>query len=109
MDFEKLLAELKTEIVTEAKEKFGNEGEVIVSDLKEYLEGSKIKLKRWSILFVQGDLDKDELAWLLKSQKDLLTMNGLVKIGVNKIKAGHFKSKVIGIVFAKVVGAVTPL
>jgi hypothetical protein len=109
MDFENLLKELKTEIVSEAKEKFGSEGEVIVSDLKVYLDSSKVKLKRWSILFVQGSLHKDELQWLLKSQKDLLTMNGLVKIGVNKIKAGHFKSKVIGIVFDKLVGTVTPV
>lgn len=109
MDFEKLLTELKKEIVSEAKEKFGSEGKVIVSDLKAYLESSKAKLKKWSLLFAQGDIDKKELEWLLKSQKDLLTMKGLVKIGVNKIKAGHFKSKIIGIVFAKLVGAVTPL
>lgn len=107
MDFEKLLKELKEEIVAEAKLKFGNEGKVIVSDMQDYLDSSKEKLKKWSLLFVQGAIDKDELAWLLKSQKDLLTMRSLLKIGVNKIKLGHFKNKIISIVFNKLVGMVT--
>ncbi|HMB61756.1 MAG TPA: hypothetical protein VKN36_01695 [Eudoraea sp.] len=106
MDFEKLLKELKDEIVAEAKDKFGSEGKVIVSDMQDYLDSSKEKLKKWSLLFVQGDIDKDELAWLLKSQKDLLTMRSLLKIGVNKIKLGHFKNKIISIVFNKLVGMV---
>ena len=106
MDFEKLLKELKADIVAEAKEKFGEEGKIIVSDMQEYLDSSKDKLKKWSNLFVAGHIDKDELAWLLKSQKDLLTMRGLVKLGVNKIKLGHFKNKVINIVFTKLVGLV---
>ncbi len=104
MDFEKLLIELKEEIVAEATVEFGKEAKVIVSDLKEYLDSSKEKLKKWSLLFVSGAIDKDELAWLLKSQKDLLTMRSLVKIGVNKIKAGHFKNKIISIVFTRLVG-----
>ena len=106
MDFEKLLKELKADIVAEAKEKFGEEGKIIVSDMQEYLDSSKDKLKKWSMLFVDGHIDKDELAWLLKSQKDLLVMRGLVKLGVNKIKLGHFKNKVINIVFTKLVGLV---
>jgi hypothetical protein len=104
MDFEKLLVELREEIVTEATGQFGKEAKVIVADLRVYLDSSKEKLKKWSLLFVSGDIDKDELAWLLKSQKDLLTMQSLVKVGVSKIKAGHFKNKIISIVFTRLVG-----
>ncbi len=106
MDFEKLLKELKEEIITEAKEKFGNEGKLILEDLQAYLDSSKEKLKKWSTLFVEGLIDKDELEWLLKSQKDLLVMRALVKAGVNSIKAGHFKNKIISIVLNKLVGMV---
>jgi len=106
MDFEKLLKELKEEIITEAKEKFGNEGKLILGDLQAYLDSSKEKLKKWSTLFVKGLIDKDELEWLLKSQKDLLVMRALVKAGVNSIKAGHFKNKIISIVLNKLVSMV---
>lgn len=106
MDFEKLLKELKQDIIAEAQEKFGNEGKLILSDLQDYLDSSKEKLKKWSTLFIEGAIDKDELAWLLQSQKDLLIMRALVKAGVNKIKAGHFKNKVISIVLNKLVGMV---
>ncbi len=106
MDFEKLLKELKEEIILEAQDKFGAEGKLILSDLQDYLDSSKVKLKKWSTLFVEGAIDKDELEWLLKSQKDLLVMRALVKAGVNKIKAGHFKNKVISIVLNKLVGMV---
>lgn len=106
MDFEKLLKELKEEIVTEAKVKFGAEGKIIISDMQDYLDSSKEKLKKWSLLFVSGAIDKEELAWLLKSQKSLLTLRALAKLGVNKIKLGHFKNKVISIVFNKLVGIV---
>ncbi|NJX16523.1 hypothetical protein [Tamlana crocina] len=106
MDFEKLLKELKEEIVAEAIDKFGDEGKLIVDDMKAYLKSSEEKLKKWSGLFLAGAIDKDELEWLLKSQKDLLVMQALVKAGVNKIKAGHFKNRVISIVLNKLVSLV---
>lgn len=107
MDFEKLLKELKDEIVAEATEKFGDEGKLIVDDMKTYLASSEEKLKKWSGLFIAGAIDKDELEWLLKSQKDLLVMQALVKAGVSKIKAGHFKNKIISVVLDKLVAQVT--
>ena len=60
MDFEKLFKELKEEIITEAKEKFGNEGKDIISDMEQYLTHSKEKLKKWTILFAEKKKDKDE-------------------------------------------------
>lgn len=106
MDFEKLLQELKDEIVTEAKTRFGDEAKVVVADLDVYLESSKEKLKKWTILFTNGAIDKDELEWLLKSQKDLLVMQSLAKIGINQIRLGHFKNKIINIVLTGIVGII---
>ena len=101
MDFDTLFKELKEEIVTLAKEKFGNQGKVVIQDLQEYLEHSKEKLKRWTLLFAEGKIDKDELAWLLQSQKDILTLKALHQAGISKISLGHFKSKIIGTVLGK--------
>jgi len=106
MDFDQLLKELKNEIVAEATDKFGDEGKLIVDDMKAYLKTSEEKLKKWSGLFIAEAIDKDELEWLLRSQKDLLVMQALVRAGVSKIKAGHFKNKIISIVLNKLVSLV---
>jgi hypothetical protein len=102
MNFEELFNDLKEEIITEAKEKFGEQGKDIIADMEEYLEHSKEKLKKWSLLFAAGNIDKEELAWLLQSQKDLLILKTLQNAGVSKISIGHFKNKVIGSVFSKI-------
>lgn len=102
MNFEELFNNLKEEIITEAKEKFGEQGKDIITDMEEYLAHSKEKLKKWTILFTEGNIDKEELAWLLQSQKDLLILKTLQDAGVSKISIGHFKNKVIDSVFSKV-------
>ena len=101
MDFNTLFKDLKDEIVTLAKDKFGNQGNAIVQDLEAYLEHSKEKLKRWTLLFAEGKIDKEELTWLLQSQKDLLALKALNKAGISKISLGHFKNKIIGVVLSK--------
>ena len=102
MNFEELFNDLKEEIITEAKEKFGEQGKNIVADMEEYLAHSKEKLKKWTLLFAEGNIDKEELAWLLQSQKDLLILKTLQNAGVSKISIGHFKNKVIDSVFTKI-------
>ncbi len=102
MNFEALFNDLKEEIIAEAKEKFGVQGKDIIADMEEYLAHSKEKLKKWTLLFADGNIDEDELAWLLQSQKDLLTLKTLQNAGVSKIRVGHFKNKVISTVFSKV-------
>ena len=107
MDFNTLFQELKDEIVTVAKDKFGDQGDQIVQDLNTYLEHSKAKLKKWTVLFAEGKIDQDELAWLLKSQKDILVLKTLQSAGINKISLGHFKNKIISIVFDKLITLAT--
>ena len=102
MNFEELFNDLKEEIITEAKEKFGEQGKDIIADMEEYLAHSKEKLKKWTLLFAAGNIDKEELAWLLQSQKDLLVLKTLQNAGVSKISIGHFKNKVIDSVFSKI-------
>lgn len=102
MNFEELFNDLKEEIITEAKEKFGEQGKDIIVDMEEYLAHSKEKLKKWTLLFAEGNIDKDELTWLLQSQKDLLILKTLQNAGVSKISIGHFKNKVIDSVFTKI-------
>ncbi len=103
MDFNKLFKELKEEITDLAKEKFDEKGTVIVQDMQEYLAYSKEKLQKWANLFKNKRIDKEELAWLLKSQKNLLLLKSLQNLGISSISLGHFKNKIVDTVLSKII------
>ncbi len=108
MDFEKLFKELKGDILTLVKDKFGEEGQNIKNDVSEFFESAKAKLKRWTEMFASGVITKDEYGLLMKSQKDLVIMTTLHKAGISKIKLGHFKNTVINLIMDKVNTVVNP-
>lgn len=95
MDFEELMKELKASLVSLFGEKWKDLKSESKKDIEQFLEKSKVKLKRWTELLANGDIDLDDYEWLLKSQKDLMLMQALHSAGVNKISLGHFKNKVI--------------
>jgi len=95
MDFEVLFKELKSTLVSLFGEKWTDLKGDSKKDIDQFLESSKVKLKRWTELLVNGDIDLDDYKWLVKSQKDLLVMRALHSAGVNKISLGHFKNKVL--------------
>ncbi|SDL82646.1 hypothetical protein [Kriegella aquimaris] len=103
MESEKLFKELKTEISELIKEKFGEESSTVKNEIAEFVDESREKLQRWTLLFASGQISKDELELLLASQKDLFVMQSLYQTGVSKISLGHFKNKVVGVVFTKIV------
>ena len=106
MDFEKLFKELKGDILTLVKEKFGEEGQSIKNDVSEFFEGAKDKLKRWTQMFASGVITKGEYELLMKSQKDLVIMTTLHKAGISKL--GHFKNTVINLIMDKVNTVLNP-
>ena len=103
MDFDILFKELKEEIAELAKDKFDEQSTAIVDDMEVYLAHSKEKLQKWARLFKNNKIDKEELVWLLKSQKDLLLLKSLQNIGVSSISIGHFKNKIVDTVLSKIV------
>ncbi|QTD39031.1 hypothetical protein JL193_07215 [Polaribacter batillariae] len=95
MDFELILKEIKSNLISLFGEKWHNLKEESKKDIDQFLESSKFKLERWTELLANGDLDLEEYEWLIKSQKDLMVMQTLHSSGVNKISLGHFKNKMI--------------
>lgn len=95
MDFEKLLKELKSGLIKLFGEKWQDLKGESKKDIEQFLNDSKEKLKRWTELLVNGDIDLEDYEWLVKSQKDLMLMQALHSAGVHKISLGHFKNKVI--------------
>ena len=95
MDFEVVLKELRTSLISLFGEKWAGFKSESKKDIDQFLEDSKLKLKRWTVLLANGDIDIDDYEWLVKSQKDLMLMQALHSAGVHKISLGHFKNKVI--------------
>ena len=69
-----------------------------VKDTNEYLQTSKEKLKKWTLLLVDKKIDGEEFEYLVNSQLGLGEMKVLTNVGIAQIKAEKFKNDVINLV-----------
>lgn len=104
MDFEKILEALKVSLQELFENKYKDFTKESKKDIHAFLQDSKEKLKRWTLLLEEEKLTLDDFEWLLKSQKDLLHVKALKTAGVSAISLGHFKNKVISTVLKVVKG-----
>lgn len=95
MDIKELLKDLKKGIIELVNEKFDVENKEVKSEISDLLKQSKEKLERWSELLKNNQLTVDEFHWLVGSQKELLKLESLRKLGISQIKLGHFKNRII--------------
>lgn len=95
MDIKELLKDLKKGLLELVKEKFDVESKELKAEISGILKVSKVKLERWANLLQKGELTQDDFEWLVGSQRDLLKLETLRKLGISQVKLGHFKSKVI--------------
>jgi len=108
MDNDKLLKELQSKLKTLITENYEEIKPQLEKDLNTFLEKSKIKLERWLFLFSSGDLTEEELEWLLKSQLDLVSLQGLQTAGISKIKLNTIKNNIIKIILNVIIGLIIP-
>jgi hypothetical protein len=106
MDIDALLKELKNNIFTLLGNKYKEFKPELQQDLNNYLNSSKAKLERWSLLLADNSIDKEEFLWLLKSQQDLIELKALQTAGLSKIKLNNLKNNIISIIFDTVVKVV---
>ena len=92
MDIEKLLQELRKNLIAVLGEKYKEFKPEIQKDVNDFLDKSREKLERWSLLLAAGSLTEEEFAWLLKSQQDLVTLKALQGAGLSKIKLNNLKN-----------------
>lgn len=102
MDIEKLLKQLKQELVTLLGDKYKEFKPEIQKDITAFLEVSREKLERWTLLLASSSLTEEEFSWLLKSQQDLIALKALQGAGLSKIKINNIKNAIIQTVFKTV-------
>lgn len=103
MDIEKLLDELRKNLVSVLGDKYKEFKPEIQKDVNDFLESSREKLLRWSILLVENSLTQEEFAWLLKSQQDLVTLKALQGAGLSKIKLNNIKNTIFKTVLQTII------
>lgn len=103
MDIEKLIAELGKNLLAVLGEKYKEFKPEIQKDVKDFIEKSREKLERWSLLLAAGSLTEEEFSWLLKSQQDLITLKALQGAGLSKIKLNNIKNTIFKTVFQTVI------
>jgi hypothetical protein len=103
MDIDKLLKDLKGNVLTLLGDKVKEFKPELEKDLNDYIEQSKTKLERWAMLLLEGSITKEEFEWLLKSQQDLLSLKALQGAGLSKIKLNNIKKSIINTIVETVI------
>lgn len=103
MDIDKLLKELKQELVKLLGDKYKEFKPEIQKDINDFLKKSREKLERWSMLLATSSLTEEEFSWLLKSQQDLIALKALQGAGLSKIRINNIKNTILQTVFKTVI------
>ncbi|MCO4292643.1 hypothetical protein NF867_07205 [Solitalea sp. MAHUQ-68] len=97
-DFQEIFTELKTDILDLAKLTFKNYKDDASKDVKDFLAKSEEKLKRWTLLLTNNDINKDEFEVLVKGLKDGAEMKLLKQTGLAKVRIDEFKNSLINLI-----------
>ena len=95
MDIEKLLKELKAQLLALLEGSLNAFKPELQKEITLFLEQSKDKLTRWTLLLADKSITVDEYEWLIKSQKELLTLKALQTAGISKIRINNLKNSII--------------
>lgn len=68
------------------------------SDAMAFIKSSEAKLKKWGELLRQGEIDDQDLAILVRSQKGLAKMATLTAAGIAATKVKRLRDQLISIV-----------
>ena len=106
MDVNNILKEIKSNLLGLVGEKFEDLKSESKKDVQDFLNASKVKLERWTLLLAEGHISPEEYKWLVESQKDLVVLKGLYAAGVSKISLGHLKNSILDAVVNTALGLV---
>lgn len=103
MDLDKILEEIKKQILALLGKNYKEFKPELEKDLDAFLQESKQKLARWILLLADKSLTKEEFEWLLKSQTDLIALKSLQTAGITKIRLNNIKNSIIKTIFQTVI------
>lgn len=106
MDIDKIIKELKTELLNVLGKKYNEFKPEIQKDINNFLKKSQEKLERWTVLLADKAITPEEFEWLLKNQKNLTVLQALQTAGVSKTRLNTIKNSIIKTAFEVITKAV---
>lgn len=98
--FESFWTELKPDLINFLDVSWKSYKDIAAQDIEEFLTKSKEDIEGFFLLFQNGSISQDELDWLIKGEKDLMTLSGLRKAGLSQVALDSFSSGVIDLVLS---------
>lgn len=95
IDFNSLLTELLSQAKEIAVSTFKDYKKQAADDAENLISGIKPKLEKWTLQLAKGDLSKDDLAFLVLGEKELVEMKALKQVGVALIKVDELKNSIL--------------
>jgi hypothetical protein len=106
-DFNKIFENIKDQVGAEAKtdlKEFSNQGK---QDAQAFLDQSRDRLEKWMQLLADKQIDQDEFAWLVESQKAAAQMEALRKANAGSMQIEKFRDSVFQITINAAATAIT--
>ncbi len=94
-NFDEDFKKMKQTLVLLLGKEYTEYKDALKMDVEAFMDQSKGKLERWTRLLTEKSINTDEYEWLIKSQKELLTLKELEKAGLSIISMGQMKTKAI--------------
>ncbi|CAH0336131.1 hypothetical protein FVB9288_01805 [Flavobacterium sp. CECT 9288] len=108
MNNDKVIENIKEELKVVFFHSYEDIKSQLEKDFDTFFEISKSKLERCMILFSTGDITKEELEWLLKSQLDIVVLKTLQANGLSKIRLNTIKKNIVKIILKVIMDVIIP-
>ena len=105
-DISEIWNEVKKNVTDYAEAKIQEAVKESKSDAKRFLNLLKDKGEKYSAAYIRGDLDKDDLEWLLLGIADLTEMKALEKRGLTKVRIQRFTNGLVDVVLDTLLKAI---
>ena len=105
-DFTKVFDDLKNQLAALAEKDvkdFAAEGK---ADALAFLEDSRAQLETWFKQLADGEIDEEEFAELVQTQKDLAQMEGLRKASAGQQKIDSFRDSALTLIVQTAISAI---
>lgn len=83
-----------------------DEAQAFLSDAAGFLERTKSDFQMWADQYAAGEIDRDDLDWLLDMKRDVAEMQALKREGIAKIRLEQLQNQMFDIVISTISTAV---
>lgn len=106
MHIDNIISEAKNGVEQLAKNIFGEFLVQAEEDFIDFANETKSSLENWANAAANGQLSKEELAFLIKMRADLAEMHSLTALGIAHSKLEKFRRGVISLLVRAVMSAI---